>query len=400
MVALWLICPAGRRPIPCWEEKVLFPAIQPPGEVPSLISQTSSLLESKLSGAIANHTKDAKVFISDEVAFLNNSSYGGAIYNQDGTLEISGVTTFEGNSSTNIGGAIYNSSEVIVRDGTHIFRSNVSEGNGGAIYNAGSGKITFGGNNIFESNTANGVANDISNNGQIDFGGEDNLHNITVLRGGVTGAGNLVLNSGRLVLGSGAQIHQKSFTAKAGTMTTVVLSDAHYAHDKNVAHFDELADENRTGHDKVANAVGNNGFGIHTTSQMTLEKGAVLNIVSDDIQTGHTYLVAYNEAAPAAEVKMARAADTSVVVNHAGFEHDESSWKGENLISSNPLVKLERVEGDNANGYILVTSKNSNSISIIEDLAGLDQVYFSWLSDLEDLRQRLGEVRLGADNGI
>lgn len=97
---------------------------------------------------------------------------------------------------------------------------------------------------------------------------------------------------------------------------------------------------------------------------------------------------------------MARVAETSVVVNPAGFEHDETSWKGENLISSNPLVKLERVEGDNTNGYILVTSKNSNSISIIEDLAGLDQVYFSWLSDLEDLRQRLGEVRLGADNGI
>lgn len=365
-------------------------------------NQTFDRNSGKYGGAIANYTKDAKVFISDEATFLRNSaSYGGAIYNQDGTLEIFGAMTFEGNSSTKVGGAIYNNSEVIFKGGTHVFQSNASDGNGGAIYNVGSGNITFDGNNIFESNTANGVANDIFNNGRIDFGGENNIHNITVPNGGVSGAGDVVLNSGRLFLGSDAQIHQGTFTAKAGTMTTVALSDAHQVHDKNVSHFDDLADENGTGHDKVTNAVNNNGFGIHTTGQMTLEKGAVLNIVSDNIQPGHTYLVAYNEKASEQQVaKMARAAATSVVINTVGFEYDEASWKGENLISSNPLVKLERVEGDNTNGYILVTSKNSNSISIIEDLAGLDQVYFSWLSDLKDLRQRLGEVRLGADNGI
>lgn len=352
-------------------------------------------------GAIAMYSQGAKTNIKGEVSFIgNHARNGGAIYNQDGSLEVIGETLFEANSSSYRGGAIFNNSSVKFGEGTRIFRENSSDGSGGAIYNLNTGNITFGGNNIFESNTANGVANDIFNNGQIDFGSENNPHSITVLNGGVTGAGTMSLNSGRLVLGSGAQIHQKSFTAKAGTMTTVVLSDAHHVHDKNVAHFDELADENGTGHDKVATAVGNNGFGIHTTGQMTLEKGAILNIVSDNIQAGHTYLVAYNEAEPEAVAKMVRAADTSVVINPAGFEHDETSWKGENLISSNPLVKLERVEGDNTNGYILVTSKNSNSISIIEDLAGLDQVYFSWLSDLEDLRQRLGEVRLGADNGI
>lgn len=353
-------------------------------------------------GAIAMYSKSAQTNINGQVSFIRNyARNGGAIYNQGGFLEVSGEVVFEGNKSSNVGGAIYNNSIADFRDGNRIFRGNVSEGNGGAIYNASTGKITFGGNNIFESNTANGVANDIFNNGQIKFGEEKNLHNITVLNGGVTGAGDMVLNSGRLVLGSGAQIHQASFTARAGTMTTVVLSDAHHVHDKNVAHFDELADENGTGHDKVATAVGNNGFGIHTTGQMTLEKGAVLNIVSDDIRAGHTYLVAYNEKAPESTVaKMARADETSVVINPAGFEHDETSWKGDNLISSSQLVKLERVGGDNTNGYILVTAKDSNSVNIIQDLAGLDQVYFSWLSDLEDLRQRLGEVRLGADNGI
>lgn len=386
--------------------------------------------EGKYGGAIANSNNEKKgtVILKGNSFFSENSaSWGGAIYNDtvldisgaqtfrdnkatsnggaivnysDGSVtKISGYTRFENNKSDNNGGAIYNNSTFKFGDGNRIFQGNIATNNGGAIYN--SGTLFFGGNNLFELNTANGAANDIFNNGQIDFGGEESPHIVTILNGGVTGAGSISLNSGRLMLGSGAQIHQKSFTAKAGTMTTVVLSDAHHVHDKNIAHFDELADENGTGHDKVATTVNNNGFGIHTTGQMTLEKGAILNIVSDDIQAGHTYLVAYNEEAAEPQVaKMVRAAETSVVVKPAGFEHDETSWKGENLISSNPLVKLERVEGDNTNGYILVTSKNSNSISIIEDLAGLDQVYFSWLSDLEDLRQRLGEVRLGADNGI
>ena len=378
------------------------------------------------------------VEFSGNVLFSKNTSesHGGAVYNKDGEvtfrgstnvfsgneaaiagalmnlqlkhgvspayMEVSGDTLFENNRAHTAAGAVYNNANMVFGQGNHIFRGNsVVAGTGGAIYNVDTGTITFGGNNYFELNTAQGVLNDIFNKGKIVFGSEANPHNITVINGGVTGPGGMELNTGRLVLGSGAQIHQASFTAKAGTMTTVVLSDAHHVHDKNVAHFDELADENGTGHDKVATAVTNNGFGIHTTGQMTLEKGAILNIVSDDIQAGHTYLVAYNEEAAETQVaKMVSAAESSVVVKPAGFEHDETSWKGENLISSNPLVKLERVEGDNTNGYILVTSKNSNSISIIEDLAGLDQVYFSWLSDLEDLRQRLGEVRLGADNGI
>lgn len=351
-------------------------------------------------GAIYN---ECLLEIGGKVTFeKNEGKYGGAIansnYQKNGTVIINGDSLFSENSAS-WGGAIYNNAVFKFEKGNRIFKGNISTNNGGAIYN--SGTLIFGGDNLFESNTAKGEANDIFNSGKLFFGADDNIHNITVLNGGVTGPGTMELTSGHLSIGSGAQIHQTSFSAKAGTMTTVVLNEAHHVHDKNIAHFDELADENGTGHDKVATAVTNNGFGIHTTGQMTLEKGAILNIVSDDIQAGHTYLVAYNEETAEPQVaKMVRVAESSVVVKPAGFEHDETSWKGENLISSNPLVKLERVEGDNTNGYILVTSKNSNSISIIEDLAGLDQVYFSWLSDLEDLRQRLGEVRLGADNGI
>lgn len=233
-------------------------------------------------GAIVNYSKDAKVTIAGESTFSRNSALrGGAIYNQGGYTELSGDIQFTENDAREFGGAIFNNSQIVFGQGVRIFRDNSTGGLGGAIYNASSGNISFAGSNFFESNTANGVANDIFNNGQINFGGEENPHNITVLNGGVSGAGNMVLGTGRLVLGAGAQIHQGSFTAKAGTMTTVVLSDAHHVHDKNVAHFDELADENGTGHDKVATAVTNNGFGIHTTGEMTLEKGAVLNIVSD-----------------------------------------------------------------------------------------------------------------------
>lgn len=290
--------------------------------------------------------------------------------------------------------------------GNNTFLNNHST-NSAALVNEKDGVVNLSGTNIFEGNTKDGNLLDIENSAVLNFGTDSAPNIITTISGGISGKGQTFLNQGALVLHAGSQIHQGSFVAKSGTVTTITLSDSHHVHDKNITHFDDLADENGTGHDKAAGAIGNNGFGIHTTNGMTLEKGAVLNIVSDDIQAGHTYLVAYNEATPEVQaVSMVRAAASpvvaqeSVVINPAGFEHDETSWKGENLISSNPLVKLERVEGDNTNGYILVTSKNSNSISIIEDLAGLDQVYFSWLSDLEDLRQRLGEVRLGSDNGI
>ena len=380
-------------------------------------------------GAIYNN---AELTITGNTAFeANEAESGGALYNLQGSVDFAGeVNVFRGNVSSGESGAIHNDNGTVRLFG----QNNIFEGNeGGAIRNSGGsitlvgnntflnnhstnsaalvnekdGVVNLSGTNIFEGNTKDGNLLDIENSAVLNFGTDSAPNIITTISGGISGKGQTFLNQGALVLHAGSQIHQGSFVAKSGTVTTITLSDSHHVHDKNITHFDDLADENGTGHDKAAGAIGNNGFGIHTTNGMTLEKGAVLNIVSDDIQAGHTYLVAYNESTPEVQaVSMVRAAASpvvaqeSVVINPAGFEHDETSWKGENLISSNPLVKLERVEGDNTNGYILVTSKNSNSISIIEDLASLDQVYFSWLSDLEDLRQRLGEVRLGSDNGI
>ena len=360
--------------------------------------------EAESGGALYN-LQGSVDFAGEVNVFRGNVSSGksGAIHNDNGTVRLFGQNNiFEGNE----GGAIRNSGGSITLVGNNTFLNNHST-NSAALVNEKDGVVNLSGTNIFEGNTKDGNLLDIENSAVLNFGTDSAPNIITTISGGISGKGQTFLNQGALVLHAGSQIHQGSFVAKSGTVTTITLSDSHLVHDKNITHFDDLADENGTGHDKAARAIGNNGFGIHTTNGMTLEKGAVLNIVSDDIQAGHTYLVAYNEATPEVQaVSMVRAAASpvvaqeSVVINPAGFEHDETSWKGENLISSNPLVKLERVEGDNTNGYILVTSKNSNSISIIEDLAGLDQVYFSWLSDLEDLRQRLGEVRLGSDNGI
>ena len=360
--------------------------------------------EAESGGALYN-LRGSVDFAGEVNVFRGNVSSGksGAIHNDNGTVRLFGQNNiFEGNE----GGAIRNSGGSITLVGNNTFLNNHST-NSAALVNEKDGVVNLSGTNIFEGNTKDGNLLDIENSAVLNFGTDSAPNIITTISGGISGKGQTFLNQGALVLHAGSQIHQGSFVAKSGTVTTITLSDSHHVHDKNITHFDDLADENGTGHDKAAGAIGNNGFGIHTTNGMTLEKGAVLNIVSDDIQAGHTYLVAYNEATPEVQaVSMVRAAASpvvaqeSVVINPAGFEHDETSWKGENLISSNPLVKLERVEGDNTNGYILVTSKNSNSISIIEDLAGLDQVYFSWLSDLEDLRQRLGEVRLGSDNGI
>ena len=360
--------------------------------------------EAESGGALYN-LQGSVDFAGEVNVFRGNVSSGesGAIHNDNGTVRLFGQNNiFEGNE----GGAIRNSGGSITLVGNNTFLNNHST-NSAALVNEKDGVVNLSGTNIFEGNTKDGNLLDIENSAVLNFGTDSAPNIITTISGGISGKGQTFLNQGALVLHAGSQIHQGSFVAKSGTVTTITLSDSHHVHDKNITHFDDLADENGTGHDKAAGAIGNNGFGIHTTNGMTLEKGAVLNIVSDDIQAGHTYLVAYNESTPEVQaVSMVRAAASpvvaqeSVVINPAGFEHDETSWKGENLISSNPLVKLERVEGDNTNGYILVTSKNSNSISIIEDLASLDQVYFSWLSDLEDLRQRLGEVRLGSDNGI
>lgn len=102
---------------------------------------------------------------------------------------------FTANESTN-GGAIYNHAAVItVKDS--VFTGNKAGTNGGAIFNANKAVLNLEGNNTFADNTANGVANDIYNDGILNINS-----GTTTLAGGIAGAGALqVKGSAALNLG-------------------------------------------------------------------------------------------------------------------------------------------------------------------------------------------------------
>lgn len=102
---------------------------------------------------------------------------------------------FTANESAN-GGAIYNHAAVItVKDS--VFTGNTATNNGGAIYNVAQGVFNLEGNNTFADNTANGVANDIYNDGILNINS-----GTTTLAGGIAGAGALqVKGSAALNLG-------------------------------------------------------------------------------------------------------------------------------------------------------------------------------------------------------
>lgn len=203
------------------------------------------------------------VAISDS-KFLNNSSkYGGAIYNTGylddtvkaaGYIVISGVS-FEENTASMSGGAIYNAGQISLVDsvftqnsasnggavyiGTEnteswntcttetttvisvtfenvTFTNNEASASGGAIYNEAVGIINFTGTNVFSGNTANGVLNDIYNDGTINVSG-----NMT-LDGGITGTGTTNFKAdSTLTIGDNTTLSQGSLTTEAGAKLVV-----------------------------------------------------------------------------------------------------------------------------------------------------------------------------------
>lgn len=327
---------------------------------------------------------------SASVYSRNTGRQGGAVYNA-GKMSVSGGE-FRGNEAFTNGGAIRNAKTLQVTDG--VFAGNTAGDAGGAMYNGDAGTVLMGGKNLFEGNAANGKDNDIHNDGVFSFGSEDVEHVATVLNGGVTGTGTMSLNEGTLTLAQDRQIHQNAFRAAAGTTTYVTLGASHLVQENGVKYFHELDDGVRDGHDKALETIGKEGFSIHTRGDMQLDKDAVLHITLNDNEPGKTYLVAYNERS--AE----NAGDTAASLVTQGFSHEDTAWKGGNLQSANPMLEFDRVGEDNTNGYVMVSSRESNSVGIIEDMGGVSHIYYGWLSDLSDLRHRLGEVRYGAQDGV
>ncbi len=157
---------------------------------------------------------------------------GGAIYNafygsksDPVRVTVSG-TQFENNKAI-YGGAIYNEysgtvaetttdvARIAISDAT--FTGNSATAEGGAIYNAAGSEIVFNGTNTFSGNTANGVANDIYNDGTITVASGE-----TVLDGGITGKGTVDVDGGKLVA---ATIHTNANTINLNSGTLQTGSD-------------------------------------------------------------------------------------------------------------------------------------------------------------------------------
>lgn len=167
-------------------------------------------------GAIATRSydlannKDAALDITNSTFTANKAATtGGALdnflYNSINAADSVYVanSTFTKNEAAD-GGAIYNHGEldknnhaavITVKDS--VFTGNTATNNGGAIYNMAQGVFNLEGNNTFADNTANGVANDIYNDGILNINS-----GTTTLAGGIAGAGALqVKGSAALNLG-------------------------------------------------------------------------------------------------------------------------------------------------------------------------------------------------------
>ena len=124
---------------------------------------------------------------------------------------------FSGNSAGTYGGAIYNTFEkASITDAA--FTGNTAAREGGAIYNEAVAKVELSGNNTFSGNTANGVANDIHNDGTLNI-----ASGTTTINGGITGAGSLTIAEGATMNIGTATVQQNSINLN-GTLAAQILN--------------------------------------------------------------------------------------------------------------------------------------------------------------------------------
>ena len=157
---------------------------------------------------------------------ISKTSTGGAISIKEASgkkATVAVIGNFTGNSvSTNatnaFGGAVYNEGDFTV-NGTfqnNTVASNKGDAFGGAIYNSGS--VTFNGDTLFANNTANGVANDIHNDGTLNI-----ASGTTTINGGITGAGSLTIAEGATMNIGTATVQQNSINLN-GTLAAQILN--------------------------------------------------------------------------------------------------------------------------------------------------------------------------------
>lgn len=178
------------------------------------------------------NNKDAKLDVLNS-KFIGNKAgtTGGAFDNYlyssvaDDTAVYFEKVEFSANSAT-LGGAVYNHGAED-RGGntasTHIngatFTGNIATDAGGAVYNEAKGALMLSGTNTFSGNTANGVANDIHNDGALTIASGE-----TMLDGGITGNGALDIKSDATLNINYASIEQDTINID-GTLMASLLND-------------------------------------------------------------------------------------------------------------------------------------------------------------------------------
>ncbi|MBO7610881.1 MAG: hypothetical protein J6T23_01575 [Elusimicrobia bacterium] len=112
----------------------------------------------------------------NEISGFTNENNGGFLYNNEGNINAGNGTSFSSNSADN-GGAVYNSLGILTISDNASFINNVATSQGGAIYNNEGtiNLITNTGNVVFTGNTANGISNAIhDNNGTMNLWASEN----------------------------------------------------------------------------------------------------------------------------------------------------------------------------------------------------------------------------------
>ena len=159
--------------------------------------------------------------------FTNNkaTNQGGVIYNEDGTVTISGTNTkFTGNSATN-GGVIYNAytnSDAVKIEGGSFTNNEATSGNGGVIYSTG-GTISITAGTFSGNKATYTVDDDDSGKGGVIY----NTGNLKIIAAGITFENNkaynggVIYNDGTLTISGGTFTNNK---AENTTDTTVAAN--------------------------------------------------------------------------------------------------------------------------------------------------------------------------------
>lgn len=202
------------------------------------IENTSALRGGAIStrGADIANNVDARLDIMSSL-FRGNiaETTGGAFDNylyssvKDVTAVYIEGTDFELNSAAR-GGAVYNhgmadkgGNTASLKMSGVTFENNIAKEYGGAIYNEAGGGITLEGTNTFVGNTANGLANDIHNEGSMNI-----ANGTTTLDGGISGNGSLTVSEGA-TLNIGASTVEQMTLNLDGTLSAVALNTEKFA---------------------------------------------------------------------------------------------------------------------------------------------------------------------------